>query len=110
MKKWYDSLPYLFTSIWSDRHVLCILWQRGCDDIERFFKQMVREVKPMGKVIPQIVSVHVNGAVATIFTLETIEEAPVNKKLPTRRQLAAASPRAPKRKVLNLPCSFLNCF
>lgn len=65
---------------------------RGPWAIEKLFRRVVRESKPMGLVSSRPLSVRVDGYIATVVTLETVEESPVNKQLPKRGKGAPSAP------------------
>jgi hypothetical protein len=57
---------------------------RGYGPIEKMFRRLVKENKPMGTIVPKIVNIQVHGYVAVVTTLEAVEESPLNKALPKR--------------------------
>ena len=64
--------------------------QRGHFAIERLLKTMIKDNKPLGFIGHRVLGVHVCGYVATVYTIETIEEPPAKKNTGNKRQASNA--------------------
>lgn len=63
--------------------------------IDKLFRKVIKESKPQGFIVPKTYAVSVKGFVATVYTIETIEENIAHKK-----KTSALAKTPPKQNVL----------